>query len=198
LTPSLPLAEASCIWGGNGLFEQVELIDNGKAIRILGGDPTALRDTFYFRNLVPPRPEREILGVGYRYDNFLTFAPYEVLEAGHRFFDGTGLANGDQVGATGRNGGGASGWEMDTSLAGNAPLGAVVSANGADDRGSPPLGTVVLARGTNPGFGADMTCYTTPAGGVVFSVGSISFGGSMVDDPGLQQIIRNVLDEILA
>lgn len=64
-----------------------------------------------------------------------------------------------------------------------------------DDRGSPPANLVVLARGTNPGFGADMTCYDTAAGGRVFSVGSISFVGSMIGDPNLQQIVRNVLAE---
>jgi N,N-dimethylformamidase len=184
--------------GGNGVFEQVELPGAGKAARMLGGDPAAARDQFYFRNLQPPRPERATLGVAYRYDNYLTFAPYEVLQAGHRFFAGTGLANGDLIGAAGRNGGGASGWEMDTSEPGMAPDGAIVAADGADDRGAPPANLVVLARGTNPGFGADMTVYDTPAGGVVFSVGSISFGGSLVDDPGLQQILKNVLDECIA
>ena len=43
----------------------------------------------------------------------------------------------------------------------------------------------MLARGTNPGFGADMTCYDTAAGGRVFSVGSISFVGSLIGDPQL-------------
>ncbi|MBI2765789.1 MAG: hypothetical protein HYX53_07745 [Chloroflexi bacterium] len=184
--------------GGNGLFEQVVFDEAGASLTLLNGDETLLRDINYFRNLDPPRPERAILGVGYRYDNFLTFAPYEIRAGAHRFFAGTGLSNGDLVGATGLNGGGASGWEMDTAMEGTAPPGKVVSANGADDRGSPPPGTVVLARGTNPGFGADMTAYDTAAGGVVFSVGSIAFGGSLVGDDNLKAILRNVLNECIA
>jgi hypothetical protein len=179
--------------GGNGLFEQVELDEAANTVRHMNGDGAATRDPFYFRNLTPARPERAILGVAYRYDNYMTFAPYEVLQADHRLFDGTGLSNGDLIGAQGINGNGASGWEMDTSIAGQAAAGIVVSANGADDRGAPPANLVLLGRGTNPGFGADMTCYDTPAGGMVFSAGSISFVGSMIGDDALQQIVRNVL-----
>ena len=185
--------------GGNGLFEQVELVDDGQTIRVMGGDETRLRDDFYFRNLAPPRYERAILGVAYRYDNYLTYAGYTVLAADHDVFAGTGVSNGDIIGAEGRNGGGASGWEMDTSLAGPAADGIIVSANGNDDRGAPPANLVLLARGANAGgFGADMTYYETPAGGRVFSVGSISFGGSLADDSVLQQIVSNVLNAALA
>jgi N,N-dimethylformamidase len=102
---------------------------------------------------------------------------------------------GDLIGENGINGKGASGWEMDTAIRGTVPPGPVVSATGPDDRGEPPANLVVIARGTNPGFGADMTCYDTPAGGLVFSVGSISFIGSMISDPALQQIVRNALAE---
>ena len=56
----------------------------------------------------------------------------------------------------------------------------------------------MLARGTNPGYGADMTCYETPAGGTIFSAGSISFGGSLAQDPTLQTIVKNVLDQCLS
>jgi hypothetical protein len=88
---------------------------------------------------------------------------------------------------------------MDTSLAGPAADGIIVSANGNDDRGAPPANLVLLARGANAGgFGADMTYYETPAGGRVFSVGSISFGGSLADDSVLQQIVSNVLNAALA
>ena len=43
-----------------------------------------------------------------------------------------------------------------------------------------------------------MTYYEHPAGGGVFSAGSLSFGGSLVVDAVLQQVVRNVLDEFLA
>jgi hypothetical protein len=181
--------------GGNGLFEQVEIDEAAGTLTHMQDNTTRSRDASYFRNLQPPRPERAVLGVAYRYDNYMTFAPYRVLEPGHRLLAGTGLAQGDLIGENGINGRGASGWEMDTSIAGTAADGVIVSATGPDDRGAPPLNTVVIARGTNPGFGADMTCHDTPAGGRVFSVGSISFVGSMVGDSNLQQIVRNVLAE---
>jgi hypothetical protein len=179
--------------GGNGLFEQVEIDEAARTVTHMGGDTTVSRDGFYFRNLTPPRSERSVLGVAYRYDNYMTFAPYEVLEAAHPLFAGTGLSNGDLIGEEGINGRGASGWEMDTAIVGNAAAGVVVTATGADDRGAPPANLVILSRGTNPGFGADMTFYETPGGGGVFSVGSISFVGSLIGDASLQQIVRNVL-----
>ena len=37
----------------------------------------------------------------------------------------------------------------------------------------------------------------TPAGGFVFAAGSLTFGGSLVEDPQLQAIVRNILDECL-
>jgi hypothetical protein len=45
--------------------------------------------------------------------------------------------------------------------------------------------------------GAHMATYDHPGGGGVFSVGSIAFGGSLVVDPALQRIVRNVLDRFL-
>ena len=32
----------------------------------------------------------------------------------------------------------------------------------------------------------------------MFAVGSLTFGGSLVEDPQLQAIVRNILDECLA
>jgi N,N-dimethylformamidase len=179
--------------GGNGIFECVELSADMTTMTCMAGDPTRNRDDFYFRNLVPPRPERAVLGVAYRYDNYMTFGPYQVLQAVHPMFAGTGVANGAEIGQGGINGVGASGWEMDTSMAGNQPAGVVVTATGNNDRGAPPANLAVLARGTNPGFGADLTYYDTPAGGLVLSAGSISFVGSMIGDATLRTIIRNAL-----
>jgi N,N-dimethylformamidase beta subunit-like, C-terminal/Tachylectin len=185
--------------GGNGLFERVEFEADGDGLICLNGDPSQARPFSYFCNLDPPRPERDILGVGTYMGLWMTFAPYEVLSAAHPLFSGTGLANGDLIGQAGLNGGGASGWEIDTSKPGLAPPGVVVSGTSQeDDRGTAPDGTVLLARGTNSSdYGADMTCWDTPAGGRVFSVGSLSFGGSLVIDSSLQTIVRNVLDAAL-
>lgn len=182
--------------GGNGLFEAVVLSPDRKSLSLFPAGQYPWRDPSYFRNLVPARPERAILGVAYRYDNYFTFAPLGVQQADHHLFAGTGVINGQEIGAVGLNGGGASGWEMDTSLPGLAPDGIVVSASGSNDRGVAPANLELLARGTNAGgFGADMTYYQTPAGGFVFCAGSISFGGSLVVDPDLQQVVRNALAE---
>ncbi len=187
--------------GGNGLFEQVVLSPDGTTQTLFPGGQYPWRDPSYFRNIIPHRPERNILGVAYRYDNYATWAPFQVLQASHHLFAGTGLSNGDLIGSSGINGGGASGWEMDTSIPGNQPDSVIVSCYGADDRGTPPGNIQLLARGTNTGsdgtFGADMTYYTTPAGGFVFTAGSISFGGSLVIDSALQQIVRNALQDAM-
>ncbi len=187
--------------GGNGMFEEVSFDAAGTALVLLNGNPGTDRAACYFRNLSPPRPERSLLGVAYRYDNYMTFAPFRVVDAGHRFFAGTGLTNGALIGGAGLNGGGASGWEMDTSIAGTAAPGGVVGAqSAADDRGAPPANLQLLARGTNVdgghAYGADMTYYDAANGGWVFSAGSISFCGSLVQDAHLQAVMRNILNEL--
>jgi hypothetical protein len=66
-----------------------------------------------------------------------------------------------------------------------------------DFSNSPP-GLEILAEGTNPDTSAQMTYYDHhPGGGFLFSVGSISFGGSLVQDTNLQIIVRNALDELV-
>ena len=116
----------------------------------------------------------------------------------------------DLIGTTGLCGGGAAGFELDR----------------ADHRLGTPEGTVVLAASeqhgddfvlvpeemlthltTVPGrpaaelLHADMTWYETPAGGAVFSVGSITFCGSLPCndfDNDVSQLLANVLDRMLA
>ena len=166
---------------------------------LTGGDRQTPRAEYFFRNADPPRPERALLGVAYRSDADRTYGPFRVESTVHRFFAGTGLAPGDLIGETGVNGGGASGWEVDTSIAGTARPGVVVKCSGDSDRGDPPGNLQLLARGVNEGgFGGDMTYYDTTSGGFVFAAGSISFGGSLVQDSHLQTIVRNVLDACLA
>jgi N,N-dimethylformamidase beta subunit-like protein/tachylectin len=190
--------------GGNGLFERCTPLDDGSVEEFYGGDPSQGREPNYFRNASPPRPERAVLGVGFLYNNYLTVsppAPYRVTNAAHRFFHGTGLADGDLIGESGHNGA-ASGWEMDTSDTATAPDGQIVTAWEGSDRGAPPPGIEVLAVGTNtPGDGglvAHMTHYQHSGGGLVFSVGSLCFTGSLAVDPILQRIVANVLDECRA
>jgi len=123
------------------------------------------------------RPSDPLLGVRSSPKGIHTFAPFQVLDAGHWLLDGTGLRDGDRIGAKGLNDGGASGWETDK-------LGPLA-----------PPGTALLARGLNPGEGgADIVYFRTPAGGGVLSAGSISFAGSLTEDAGLTILVRNFLD----
>ena len=184
--------------GGNGLFERVSFIDGGTALQAFGGDPAAGRDPSAFRNATPPRPERAVLGVQFLYNNYFDKSPpspYQVMNAAHPFFAGTGVKNGDLIGKSGHNGP-ASGWEMDTSDPGTAPDGVIVTSWEGSDRGVAPANLEVLALGTNPyGDGnlvAHMTTYRHPAGGLVFAAGSLCFTGSFAVDPILQQIVANV------
>jgi hypothetical protein len=195
--------------GGNGMFERCIFTSDRTALTFFNGGPGKQREPAFLRNLSPPRSERAILGVGFRFDlswgepPSWNASPYQIKMADHPLLAGTGLANGDLIGETGRqgnNGGGASGWEMDTSNAGNEPEdGVVVGAVVGDDRGDPPANLQLLARGTNSDFHAsDMTYYETGHGGFVFSVGSICFGGSLVQDSNLQIIVKNALNRALA
>lgn len=179
---------------GNGLFEEVLLSPDGTLQTLFPEGQYPWRDPSAFRNLPTPRPERNLLGVAFVYDCYFTFAPFQVLQANHSIFSGTGVVNGSLMGAGGINGAGASGWEIDVAIPGTALNGTIVSSSIGDDRGIPPPGTVLLARGTNScGYGGDMTFYKTGAGGFVFSAGSISFGGSLVQDATLQKVVKNAL-----
>ena len=190
--------------GGNGLFERCIPSEDTTSLTFFNGDVPLKREPAYLRNQRPPRPERQLLGVAFRYNNswgddpatYRAF-PYQVKIADHVLFSGTGLGAGDLIGSVGRqgvDGGGASGWEMDTSRRGSAPDGVDVTAWVDNDRGAPPDNLQLLARGTNADdHSADMTYYDTGDGGFVFAAGSICFGGSLVVDAALQRIVSNAL-----
>jgi hypothetical protein len=198
--------------GGNGIYEkgEYEFTRTNKGMRFRAGVDDGPREVALFRMLTPPKPERAILGVALERCG-AQGAPYQVLQACHPLFRGTGLRNGDTFGRIGLNtgcggscgdgNGGACGWEIDTS-------------DGVGARGIPtacndtspsvpagpglPSGLTVLARGQNwleSGVwkGAEMVYYRHPGGGFVFSVGSITFGGSLAVDRDIQQIVRNAL-----
>lgn len=132
------------------------------------------------------RSESSVLGVRFQNSGFSVPAPYKVLKADHWIYKNTGLANGDLIGKTGLTAvkdstGGASGWETDQM-----------------DQNSPP-NSVLLARGINTkGKGAEMVYYDHPGGGGVFSVGSITFGGSLAVDKDLKTMVNNVLERFLS
>jgi N,N-dimethylformamidase len=124
------------------------------------------------------------LGVVFTEAGAMTSAPYEVVNASHWVFEGTGLNNKDQFGLH--------------TLHQRCPNGA--SGHETDKRSrSTPAEAVLLARGLNPqGGGAEMVWYELPGGGCVFSVGSITFAPSLLVDPACSQIAANVLRRVLA
>jgi hypothetical protein len=191
--------------GGNGMFEEGEYTSDQRGMIFFGGREGNHREDALFRRLRPPRPERAILGVATE-RCAVRGAPYVVLQECHPLFRGTGLSNGDTFGEDGVNtrcggdcgdpkriNGGASGWEVDTS-AGPGATGIPSNCSVPSARVASsvlPRGLTILAKGQDGG--AEMVYYQHPGGGAVFSVGSITFGGSLVVDRKIQQIVRNVL-----
>lgn len=162
---------------GNGLYWKT----------VIGKDRMEVRNDHSSHTLVSEqggrwrdfgRPESPVLGVRFTRAGYKShYRPYRVIAAQHWIFDNTGLVAGDLIGASGLNCGGASGWELDKI-----------------DRGARPPGLVHLAKGTNPWrAGADMVYFPHSGGGAVFSVGSITFGGSLAVDPALTRMLLNVL-----
>jgi N,N-dimethylformamidase len=146
------------------------------------------------------RPGSAVLGAEYvdtKHISYNTCAGYRVLAADHWAFAGTELANSDMLGERGRNQyltttcptGGASGLEMDNIVPGVSPANLIHLAKGANPNSLEPGA---------PGRGGDMVIYDHPGGGRVFSVGSITFTGSMVVDAKLGRVVKNVVDRFLA
>ncbi|WP_432970523.1 N,N-dimethylformamidase beta subunit family domain-containing protein [Dactylosporangium sp. CA-233914] len=167
--------------GGNGLNCEVER-QPGDMMKVHNGDtrrlgPPTTRD--WSRFAARRVPEGGLLGVGYDARGLLTGAPFEVIDADHWAFTGSGVTNGDLFGFASQNvriAGGASGHETDK-LSVHAPP-----------------GTQVLARGRNAdGGGAEITYFETARGGAVFSVGSVSFISSLLVDPVVSALADNVV-----
>jgi hypothetical protein len=170
--------------GGNGLNCEVEFLNESTMVVHNGNERERVRlgqteSRFHAR----VESEASLLGVVFTYDGIMTSAPFRVVDAAHWVFEGTGLENGDLFGQQSlhrRCPGGASGHETDK-----------MSAH------SPP-GTRLLAQGMNPeNGGAHMVIYDTPAGGGVFSVGSITWPSSILVDERVSRITRNVLSRFL-
>ncbi len=171
--------------GGNGVNCEIELPDpqtmlvrNGDG-RVLDADRPGLQSRFGMRY----EPEANLLGVGFTRAGMMTGAPYQVRDATHWVFEGTGLRADDLFGRQclhTRCPGGASGHEMDKL----SP--------------SSPPGTKLLAKGINPGgSGAEMAYYEVPSGGAVFAAGSINYPCSLPVDDAISQVTMNVLRRFL-
>ncbi|HSK25837.1 MAG TPA: VCBS repeat-containing protein [Jiangellales bacterium] len=187
--------------GGNGLFESGDYDAQQRAVVFRMGVEGGPRVDALFRVRQPLRPERAVLGVATERCSVLG-SPYAVVDAGHDLFDGTGVVNGSTFGHTGLNtgfgNGKASAWEIDTANG----IGAIsIPWNCAMDEPATvpgsglPDGLTILATGVHDGLGpgGDITYYDHPGGGFVFSVGSLTFGGSLVVDGVIQQLMHNVL-----
>ena len=170
--------------GGNGLYEKVDLSPDGKVMLVLQKAAAAdlascncdgARQPTLWRTL--GRPESDVLGVGFVYDDWpVPKTPYDVQAANHPFLAGITDA---KIGTVGFHGA-ASQWEIDV----------------CDQKA--PQDIVVLGRGTNEAqypYGAYMVYrqYHPNTKNFVFSVGSLGFGSSLVVDTNLQRVLRNAL-----
>lgn len=166
--------------GGNGVYWRVALKYDRIEVKKEGEDH--IYDTGSggrWRDL--GMPESRYLGVQYSHNGYGTYAPYEVLEPNHWIFNNTNLIIGDLFGDSCLNKDGASGRETDVLTA------------------ESPFGSIILAKGTNPdGGGAEMVYYmdsTTNA--EVFSVGSLTYTGSLAVDSNVSRITKNVIDRFI-
>ena len=174
--------------GGNGINCSVELSGAPDAMRVRNTD---LSEWLPNRSVtgsgvdLPDRfgrvvePESRLLGVGSSLTGVMTSAPYKVIKSRHWVFEGTGLKDGDLFGEANQLAympGGASGHETDKI-----------------DTDS-PASVELLAKGTNPNEGgAEITYYQTPSSGAVFSVGSITWGQSILIDDNVSRVTANVI-----
>ncbi len=174
--------------GGNGLNCEVEFEDeytmkvrNGR----YGGSAGILKAVGKESRLhLYHESEANLLGVSCTETGIMTGAPYRVIDSTHWAFEGTGLREGDLFGEKYlhmRCPGGASGHETDKM----SP--------------SSPANAQLLAKGLNPDDGgAEIVYHRTDSGGEVFSVGSISYGSSLVIDDTLPKITGNVFRRFLS
>jgi N,N-dimethylformamidase beta subunit-like protein len=181
--------------GGNGIFDAVDISDDLTQITVYGTSGRGRKHLF--RQPSISQPESSVLGVAFPWSSATgdvgnaqsnPRVAYKVVDPSHRFFNDTGLGKDDPFGSQGwctvegaasLETGGAAGWECDRR------------------DGHSPANVQLLAVGDTGGPISEMTYYDHPGGGFVFSVGSMSFGGSLVVDEKLQRIVRNVLDECL-
>lgn len=114
----------------------------------------------------------------------------------------------DVIGNHGTIGGGAAGLEIDSydAALGSSPDAVLLAASEdhtqvmCEVRENIPMSTPALGGNQNPHVHADMVLLTNPAGGAVFSVGSIAWSGSLSENGGdndIAQVTLNVLNRFL-
>ncbi|MBM3262984.1 MAG: carboxypeptidase regulatory-like domain-containing protein [candidate division Zixibacteria bacterium] len=171
--------------GGNGLNCEVEFSDQ-YTMRVRNGSIDSLdrpakdaESRFDIYN----ESEANLLGVAFTTPGIMTSAPYRVVDADHWVFAGAGVQNGDVFGEASlhmRVPGGASGHETDKITP------------------AAPKNVHLLAKGLNADDGgADMVIHEPGNGGMVFSVGSITYPASILVDRVVSRITANVLSRFL-
>ena len=150
------------------------------------------------------RPPDALVGIGFADFGWDSGLPYRRTEASRKpefawVFDGT---DADLIGTEGLNSGGAVAIEFDRYDQALAAPGCTVLASAYPERGqffrSYEDG---IGRAPDPLVRCDMTIRVTPAGGVVFSLGSIAAGGCLPVRDGrndLARVCTNVLGRTLA
>ena len=175
--------------GGNGLNCEVEFLDDHRIVyqntNWSHSEPQIAPDGSVYESRFDKRQESEanLLGVVFSESGIMTAAPYQVKDANHWCFDGTGLKNGDTFGEHSlhqRVPGGASGHETDK-----------VSSQS-------PSNVRLLAKGLNPdNGGGEIVIHERDGGGAVFSAGSICWPSSVLVDDAVSKITENVLHRFL-
>jgi N,N-dimethylformamidase len=153
------------------------------------------------------RAPQKLVGVGFCAQGWDKASPFTRSAAGRDesvawIFDGV---DGDTIGTAGRLLGGAAGDELDrVDAALGTPPGTVLLASSSDhtdyyQRCIEEIGMNVAGAGggaQDPEVRADMVYLEVPGGGAVFSVGSITWTGSMLtedEDPTTSRVTENVL-----
>lgn len=195
--------------GGNGIYEAVDLSDDGAHMRIfpnvdLSKYPSyinneQIRLNCLMRSPAFGRPEHALIGVGFQNcaQGDAGGQPYNLqqdpgTQGANPVLNGVSVAMNATLGAASHDvkapwqtspAGGyhADGWEVDQRGAGSPPEAYTNEA-------------LIGFGNTDPSISGEMLCYTTEAGGLVFAASSINFGGSMIIDPNMQRIVQNALD----
>ena len=172
--------------GGNGLNCEVEFLDE-YTMKVKNGIPQKLDrpgENIESRFHIYNESEANLLGVAFTGTGIMTSAPYRVIDADHWVFSGSGVKNGDIFGEAClhmRVPGGASGHETDKITA------------------SSPENVELVAKGTNiDDGGAEIVVHEPGNGGMVFSVGSITYPSSILVDDVVSRITANVITRYLS
>jgi len=150
------------------------------------------------------RPGHKLVGIGFstqgRYSGFPYRFTAAVADPRVAFmFDGVDAEPGAEFGAFGYMGGGAVGFELDSvNSRYGTPAHALVVAKGVVLRPdyswvNEDMLTEIHPRPREAWSCADMTFFETPAGGAVFSVGSMTFVGALPIAGQLRRLTTNVL-----